>query len=69
MICWVMEMIGKGQGVRGAVWMAVRIPDGHLAAHANQARMTYVDMEMQTPQPLGGAAMSSHLPVSFLLLY
>ena len=40
-----MEMIGKGQGEIGAVWMAVRIPDGHVAAHANQARIPYVDME------------------------
>ena len=43
--CWIMEMIGKGQGEIGAVWMAVRIPDGHVAAHANQARIPYVDME------------------------
>lgn len=36
---WIMEMIGKGPGVRGAVWVAVRIPDGYIAAHANQARI------------------------------
>ena len=24
---WIMEMIGKGPGVRGAVWVAVRVPD------------------------------------------
>jgi hypothetical protein len=47
--CWVLEMIGKGQGERGAVWMAVRIPDGHVAAHANQARMPFVDMENADP--------------------
>ena len=41
---WVMELIGKGQGEKGAVWMAVRIPDGHVAAHANQARIPFVDM-------------------------
>ena len=36
---WVMEMIGKGPGVRGAVWVAVRIPDDCISAHANQARI------------------------------
>jgi len=37
---WVMEMIGKGPNMTGAVWVAVRIPDGHVTAHANQARIT-----------------------------
>ena len=36
---WVMEMIGKGVGVKGAVWVAVRIPDDCISAHANQARI------------------------------
>ncbi len=36
---WILEMIGKGPGNRGAVWVAVRIPDGYIAAHANQARI------------------------------
>lgn len=38
---WMMEVIGRGnQGKRGAVWVAMRIPDGTVAAHANQARIT-----------------------------
>ena len=37
---WIMELIGKGPGQRGAVWVAVRIPDGNVVAHANQARIT-----------------------------
>ena len=37
---WVMEMIGKGPGSKGAVWVAVRIPDGYISAHANQSRIT-----------------------------
>ncbi|KAA6342307.1 Dipeptidase A [termite gut metagenome] len=41
---WIMEMIGKGPGVRGAVWVAVRIPDDCIAAHANQARIHKFDM-------------------------
>lgn len=36
---WIMEMIGKGPGVKGAVWVAVRIPDDCISAHANQARI------------------------------
>lgn len=36
---WILEMIGKGKGVKGAVWVAVRIPDDCISAHANQARI------------------------------
>lgn len=36
---WIMEMIGKGPENKGAVWVAVRIPDDCVAAHANQARI------------------------------
>jgi len=47
---WIMEMIGKGTEMvsekgkaynrnRGAVWVAVRIPDGYVSGHANQARI------------------------------
>jgi dipeptidase len=36
---WVMEMMGKGEGQKGAVWVARKLPDGHVMAHANQARI------------------------------
>lgn len=36
---WIMELIGKGPGNKGAVWVARRIPDGYICAHANQARV------------------------------
>jgi dipeptidase len=36
---WIMEMISKGPRERGAVWVARRIPDGYVAAHANQPRI------------------------------
>lgn len=36
---WVMEMIGKGGKEKGAVWVAIRIPDDCISAHANQARI------------------------------
>ena len=37
---WIMEMIGKGAHNKGAVWVAQRIPDDCVSAHANQARIT-----------------------------
>jgi len=37
---WIMEIIGKGVGNKGAVWVARRIPDGYISGHANQARIT-----------------------------
>ncbi len=36
---WIMEMISKGKFEVGAVWVALRIPDGYVSAHANQARI------------------------------
>jgi dipeptidase len=36
---WIMEMHPKGVGNKGAVWVAVRIPDDCIAAHANQSRI------------------------------
>ena len=35
-----MELIGKGPEDKGIVWVARRIPDGYVSAHANQARIT-----------------------------
>lgn len=37
---WIMELIGKGPDNKGIVWVARRIPDGYICAHANQARIT-----------------------------
>jgi len=37
---WILELIGKGPGNKGAVWVARMIPDGYVSAHANQARIT-----------------------------
>ncbi len=46
---WILELIGKGSEIKynakkkpfakGAVWVAVRIPDGYVSGHANQARI------------------------------
>lgn len=37
---WIMEIIGKGNYALGAVWVARKVPDGFISAHANQARIT-----------------------------
>ncbi len=42
---WVLELIGKGNVEKGAVWVAVRIPDDCISAHANQARIRKFDMK------------------------
>jgi dipeptidase len=42
---WMMEMIGKGKGREGAVWVAVRIPDDCIAAHANHSRIHKFDLK------------------------
>jgi dipeptidase len=36
---WILEILGKGSANRGALWVAVRIPDGYVCGHANQARI------------------------------
>ena len=42
---WVMEMIGKGPGRKGAVWVAIRIPDDCISAHANQSRIQQIPFD------------------------
>ncbi|MDR0420160.1 MAG: C69 family dipeptidase [Prevotellaceae bacterium] len=42
---WILEMIGKGKNDKGAVWVAVRIPDGYVSGHANHARITNFPLE------------------------
>lgn len=40
---WILEMIGKGPKEKGTVWVAVRIPDDCICAHANQSRIHQFD--------------------------
>ena len=37
---WIMDLVGKGSDRKGIVWVARRIPDGYICAHANQCRIT-----------------------------
>ena len=52
---WIMEIIGKGKGRKGAVWVALRIPDDCICAHANLSRIR------QFPQENGVGA-NNHSP-------
>lgn len=45
---WILEMIGKGEGEKGAVWVARMVPDGYVCAHANQARIMTFPLEGKT---------------------
>lgn len=56
---WHMEMIGKGVEMkdganvnRGAVWVAVKVPDGYISMHANQARHHAVSARRSAELPL-----------------
>ena len=42
---WILEMIGKGPNEKGAVWVAVRIPDDCISCHANQSRIHRFDLK------------------------
>lgn len=42
---WILEMIGKGPQEKGAVWVAIRIPDDCIACHANQSRIHQFNMK------------------------
>ena len=45
---WILEAIGKGEGEKGAVWVARMVPDGYVSGHANQARITTFPLEGKT---------------------
>ncbi|HEY9551193.1 MAG TPA: C69 family dipeptidase, partial [Prevotella sp.] len=42
---WIMEMMGKGPASKGVVWVAMRIPDNAICAHANQSRIGKFNMK------------------------
>lgn len=44
---WIMEIIGKGKGCKGAVWVALRIPDDCICAHANLSRIRQFPLEQK----------------------
>jgi len=42
---WLMEMTGKGPGRSGAIWVALRVPDGSISAYANGIRIRQFPMD------------------------
>ena len=42
---WIMEMMGQGAGSKKVVWVAMRVPDDAICAHANQSRIGKFDMK------------------------
>ncbi len=42
---WIMEIVGKGSGRKGAVWVALRVPDDCICAHANLSRIRQFPQE------------------------
>ncbi len=42
---WLMEMTGKGEGRKGAIWVALRVPDGSISAYANGIRIRQFPMD------------------------
>lgn len=42
---WIMEMVSKGMKEKGVVWVAIRIPDDCIAAHANQSRIHHIPFD------------------------
>ena len=57
---WIMEMMGKGPGSKGVVWVAMRIPDEAICAHANQSRIgCFLDGKKLNPKGVYPALQSS----------
>lgn len=50
---WIMEIIGKGEGRKGAVWVALRLPDDCISAYANQSRIRKFPQAKKIDKKLG----------------
>ncbi|MBO4340901.1 MAG: C69 family dipeptidase, partial [Bacteroidales bacterium] len=50
---WIMELIGKGPGRKGAVWVARRVPDDHICAYANSSRIQQFPQAKKVNKKLG----------------
>ena len=50
---WIMEMIGKGEGRKGAVWVALRVPDDCISAYANASRIRRFPQAKKADKKLG----------------
>ena len=50
---WIMEIIGKGPGRKGAVWVALRVPDDCICAYANSSRIRQFPQAKKADKKLG----------------
>ena len=50
---WIMEIIGKGKGRKGAVWVAMRVPDDCISAYANSSRIRQFPQAKKADKKLG----------------
>ena len=50
---WIMELIGKGPGRKGAVWVARRVPDDCISAYANSSRIRQFPQAKKADKKLG----------------
>jgi dipeptidase len=77
---WIMEMVGPGPGGQGAVWVAQRIPDGYVSAHANMSRIgkfplddpqncLYHPKVISLAEKMGFYNRKSNKPFSFRMAY
>lgn len=50
---WIMELIGKGPGRKGGVWVAMRVPDDAICAYANASRIRQFPQAKKADKKLG----------------
>ena len=50
---WIMELIGKGEGRKGGVWVALRVPDNAICAYANSSRIQQFPQAKKIDKKLG----------------
>ncbi|MBO6223189.1 MAG: C69 family dipeptidase [Bacteroidales bacterium] len=50
---WIMEMIGKGKDRKGAIWVALRLPDDCITAYANSSRIMQFPQAKKADKKLG----------------
>ena len=67
---WIMEIVGKGEGRKGAVWVALRLPDDCISAYANSSRIRKFPQvkrinKKRTYQEIPGECMYSSDVISF----
>ena len=50
---WIMELIGKGEGRKGGIWVAMRVPDDCICAYANASRIQQFPQARKVDKKLG----------------